>query len=162
MRIPANNLRGGFVRKNTDIHSYLESRIERIPESGCWIWMRALSQDGYGAARFFCKSMRAHRLAWHAFRGDPAGLQVLHHCDVPTCCNPAHLFLGTHDDNMGDKVAKRRQSFGENHGMTKLTEEQVVAIRADARTLQTIAAQYGVTFGLISHIKLRRLWKHIP
>lgn len=79
--------------------------------TACWPWTRGRHKAGYG-----CVSGRwyAHRLAYEIARGPiPTGLHVLHRCDNPPCCNPAHLFLGTAADNSADKVAKGRQSRGE-------------------------------------------------
>jgi DNA-binding NarL/FixJ family response regulator len=58
----------------------------------------------------------------------PDGLQVLHRCDVRACVNPDHLFLGTHDDNMADKVAKGRQVRGEHHGLVRFSDARVCEI----------------------------------
>lgn len=81
--------------------------------SGCWIWMAAKGTNGYGR---FHRGTRnhwepAHRVSWILTCGSiPKGMFVLHHCDVPLCVNPAHLFLGTHRDNMADAVTKGRMS----------------------------------------------------
>jgi hypothetical protein len=72
----------------------------------CIEWKGRTDKDGYGTIG----SRRAHRVAWEQTFGPiPDGLQVLHKCDNPPCCNPDHLFLGTRTDNMNDKVRKGRQ-----------------------------------------------------
>ena len=81
---------------------------------GCWLYMGFRKWDGYGwLARAIdgraTKYMTAHRYAWILTKGMPAeGLHICHRCDNPPCCNPAHLFIGTHDDNMADKRDKGR------------------------------------------------------
>ena len=75
----------------------------------CWIWTGTFSSKGY--AKF--DSKEAHRLAYERFVGPiPAGLLACHECDNPKCVNPAHLWLGTHADNMADMKAKGRQRNG--------------------------------------------------
>lgn len=143
---------------------YIERRTERITETGCWIWTGSITgSKGYGYAFWRWQRFPAHRLAWTAFRGPiPDNTLVLHHCDIPTCCNPAHLFLGTHHDNMRDMTRKRRQAVGERHGSAKLTPEQVLAIRNDRRKIRTIAAEYGIGKSMVDYIRRRVAWKHLP
>ena len=78
--------------------------------TGCRIWTGGTLKDGgYGRVRFAGKDARAHRVAWILANGPiPTGLVVCHACDNPPCVNVEHLFLGTHDDNMADMVAKGR------------------------------------------------------
>lgn len=76
-----------------------------------------------------------HRVMYAAEVGQiPLGLLVLHKCDNPKCCNPEHLFLGTHKDNTQDCIAKGRFVItphkGEKNGNSKLTDDQVLKIRA--------------------------------
>jgi len=97
---------------------YVESRVERIPESGCWIWMAAVQSKGYGSCHIKgAKESLAHRISWTVYRGFiPSGMCVLHRCDVPSCVNPDHLFLGTKHDNSQDMVGKGR------HGNQKVAQ----------------------------------------
>lgn len=103
------------------------------PELGhCWEWTASLSEWGYGNFRMKGKTLKSNRLAWQFTYGDiPDGLQALHKCDNPKCCNPEHLFLGTNKDNVDDKVNKGRARGlpGESNPSHKLTFEQVKYIR---------------------------------
>ena len=84
----------------------LESGLVLDPETGCLLWRQG-ERRVYGAI-----SISAHRLAWEMANGCiPAGMQVLHRCDEPRCCNPEHLFLGTQSENMADM---RRKGRGRN------------------------------------------------
>jgi hypothetical protein len=107
----------------------------------------------------------AHRMSWELHRGAiPAGLCVLHHCDVRACVNPAHLFLGTHLDNSDDKVAKGRQARGDTSGKRKLTERKVSRIKARLLSGEgpaVLAREAGVTSSTISAIATGRTWRHV-
>lgn len=115
------------VDKNGPIHQYR-------PELGrCWLWTHCHDEAGYGRiqeAGKGSKLLRSNCASYELHNGPiPAGLQILHNCDNPPCVNPAHLFLGTHQDNMDDKRKRGRQAKGEKNGWAKLTEEQVTEIR---------------------------------
>ena len=94
-----------------NMREYIEQRVERIPFFGCWVWTNAVDSLGYGSFRRKWKGItqRAHRAAYEAFIGNiPADLWVCHTCDIRSCCNPAHLFLGTRQDNINDAMVKGR------------------------------------------------------
>src|SRR3990167_3103684 len=84
-----------------------------IPESGCWIWMGAITKTGYGIIvnRFTNRKPKwTHRLSYETFCNPiPKGLHVLHRCDIPSCINPKHLFIGTPLDNQRDCIRKGRR-----------------------------------------------------
>ena len=85
-----------------------ESKIEKMP-NGCWIWTGTKDLKGYGAIRFNGKMHKSHRVAYEIYVGEiPKGMLCCHHCDVPSCCNPDHLFIGTNSDNMRDMYKKGR------------------------------------------------------
>jgi hypothetical protein len=134
----------------------------------CWEWKAGRFPEGYGQFYFDDTSKYAHRVAWKFIYGDiPPGIKVLHHCDNPPCCNPIHLFLGTHTDNMRDKLNKHRENMpkGEKHGMAKLTEKDVKKIRELYQTgnylQREIADIFNVSQALVSAIFFRRVWKHL-
>ena len=134
------------------------------PNSGCRLWIRHASKEGYGILKWDGRAQKAHRLAWMCSHGPvPPGMLVCHKCDVPSCVNPAHLFLGKDADNSADKIAKGRQAHvrGTQQPRAKLTEGDVTAIREDHRILREIAADYGVSVGLIFFVKKRVAWPHV-
>jgi hypothetical protein len=138
--------------------------VEKTEE--CWFWTASVNTYGYGQIRNAeGRYTTAHRISWMLANGPiPAGLCVLHRCDNTRCVRPDHLFLGTQQDNIADKVAKGRQARGSSHGMSKLTEAKVLEIRAAKRAGQTyeaLAPQFGVSIWTIVDVCCRNNWAHI-
>ncbi len=136
----------------------------RHAESGCWEWIGTRKDDGYGLMRYPRKYVGAHRISYQEFVGPiPDGLHVLHRCDNPRCINPKHLFIGTNADNVADKLAKGRQPrhHGELNPKARLTEQDVIDIRASQEMGIALAAKYGVTPTQISYIRHRKSWGHV-
>lgn len=144
----------------------LAAHTKRNEQTGCLEWQAYRDRKGYGrAAASEYGEVLTHRIAYIVAYGSiPAGLHVLHHCDNPPCCNPAHLYAGTNDDNMADRIARNRNrgAVGERNCKAKLTAEQIAAIRRDSRSQSTIARDYGVHQTMVSAIKRRVSWSHIP
>jgi len=79
---------------------------------GCWIWKGSSFLNGYG--QFYCdkKNKKAHRIAWEIVNGPiPEGMLICHKCDVRSCVNPAHLYVGTQKENIKDCIERRRQRY---------------------------------------------------
>lgn len=145
----------------------LWSRVDKM-ESGCWIWAGPVDSRGYGHLAFEGKNWRAHRLAYTLTlgpipKGDGHhGTVVMHACDNKLCCNPAHLSLGSHADNMHDMKRKgRRKNINacDRNGRAKLTYDQVVAIRSDRRGKRAIARDYGISPAQAQRVRLGQQWK---
>lgn len=86
---------------------------------GCWLFRGARTPFGYGIIKHNGHITNAHHAAWIAAHGEvPTGISVLHRCDNPACCNPAHMFLGTQKDNMDDMNAKGRNGRRGKKGIT--------------------------------------------
>jgi hypothetical protein len=134
-------------------------------EFACLEWKGTL-EGGYGRLIWNRSLQLAHRISFMlAFGHYPAELKVLHHCDNPSCVNPNHLFLGTLLDNARDRKDKGRNGLlkGERNGRAKLTRAQVDEIRQRYNigdvSYSMLAAEYGVSSGLISHIIAKRQWR---
>ena len=143
----------------------MQSRI--LPSSdGCHIWTGGgLSHNGYG--RFALNTKRhmpqervpVHRIAYVINKGNiPEGYQVCHKCDNKLCVNPEHLFLGTPQENIKDKVNKGRQAKGEKIHSSKLTEKDVIFIRKSNLDKWVLAAKFNVTERTIRDVKAERTW----
>lgn len=153
------------MRTNTTetLKNLIEYRSIPVPESGCWLWDGATGRRDYGAVKFRGKQCPAHRASYEVFRGPiPAGMYVCHHCDVPCCVNPTHLFLGTHRENMEDRNRKGRQTHGAAHYKTRLNAAAVTDIRTKRMRVMEYARLYGVHSSSIWYIQTGRSWKHVP
>lgn len=134
-------------------------KVECIPFSGCWVWMGFDMRDGYGGLNVNGTPKLAHRISWKLHRGEiPSGMCVLHRCDVACCVNPDHLFLGTQQENIADKVAKNRQAKGERHGMSKLSDADVKSIGVLKNFVGMKAKDIAPLFGVTPE----RIWQLSP
>lgn len=126
----------------------------------CWPWLGPVNFRGYGRL----SSEQAHRIAFALANQRAPVLDVLHRCDNPPCCNPAHLFEGDAKANMADAALKGRVPEGTGHWNVKLTPEVVLAMR-EARAAQVpyrqIAAQFGVSFITAYDACVGRTWRHL-
>lgn len=141
-----------------------------VNERGCWIWQGFLFDRGYGGFKAENdKQVRAHKWAYQHFVGPvPDGWYVCHRCDTPACVNPDHLFLGTPKMNTADMWKKGRQApraHGEANTAAKLTETDVIAIRALYATGRMSQRRIGDLFGIeqtsVGLIVRRERWKHV-
>lgn len=154
--------------------SFFERHQAKIMFGGsdeCWLWTAGKFSRGYGAVRWGQKTWASHRVAYEAAngRGSASGFVVRHKCDTPACVNPGHLEIGTQADNIRDKMERGRHKTpkGSSNGLSKLTENDVVAIRAEYvrgsanHNQLALAKKYGVASSLISRIISRHYWVHV-
>jgi HNH endonuclease len=153
------------VYTRVDLAERFWKKVAKGAPDDCWRWT-ACTSKGYGQIRVGDLQVKAHRLSFELHSGPiPSGLSVLHRCDVPTCVNPAHLFLGTNADNMSDMRAKGRSACGPTNGNAKLTDASVIEIRAQYAAGIVMQRELGRAFGvdqsLISLIVRRVRWTHL-
>ena len=98
------------------------SKTRKSPD--CWLWTGSPTSTGYGTLRIGGRAgydRAAHRLsALIHFGAFDVNLCVLHHCDVPLCVNPTHLYLGTPADNATDRDGRLR---GRHWGRPQVVDE---------------------------------------
>lgn len=162
-----------LLKKNNIKHGENSSyafwnKIKVLGNNDCWEWRAFKDKDGYGQYSSWKDGdeQRVHRIMWILkFGSIPKGALVCHKCDNPSCCNPNHLFLGTHRNNVEDKVSKNRQAKGMSHGRSKLTEEDIVKIRSRYigkwGQITKLAKEYKVGYATMYSIIHNETWKHI-
>lgn len=140
------------------------NRVDKT--ESCWIWKGRTDRQGYGWFRWDYRDQKSHRLSYQWAKGSiPQGQFVCHSCDNPSCVNPDHLWIGSLQDNHRDMMNKGRHGYGVMKGSknasAKLTEAQVLEIRATPGPNWRIAEKYGVSKCTIDEIKTRTTWRHI-
>jgi len=141
--------------------------IDKNGPGGCWLWCRSFDTWGYGQVWVDQVKYSTHRFIWEMYNGPiPKGFCVCHSCDNPPCCNPDHLFLGTHDDNMRDMKEKGRSNggapAGEGNGRAKITWEEVKTIRKmlnRGTPARVLSRKFGISIPQIYKIKNNNSWK---
>jgi len=169
---------GIYPRKRKPIEERFWALVDKRGPDECWPWKGAIHDDKYPYGIFCVEAglvARSNRFAYELVNGLlPDGLFALHKCDNPSCCNPAHLFAGTHQINMDDMVAKGRYNHdrnfprGSSHGMAKLNEKIVSDIKEALRLTGcksgmdlSLSIKHGVSKASISYIRLGKTWRHV-
>jgi len=125
----------------------LWEKVDIRGKNDCWLWTGYTKSHGYGWVKHNGSGYLAHRVAWSSRSGRMPdfshGEIICHACDTPLCCNPNHLWVGTHADNTRDMMNK-----GRNKKLWALTDEQVKEVRRRKRLgfkTGTIAREFGVS-----------------
>lgn len=138
---------------------YIRSRMT-IVDNGCWIWNGHLDRDGYGQANSRLGTLsKAHRLAFHIFKGSITCDVVRHTCDNPPCCNPDHLIQGSFRDNLNDAVERGRIDLKakSDHANTytripQATVDKVLELAKKGELRRIIAQQFGISRQTVDNI----------
>lgn len=133
----------------------LWSRVATKDVDDCWEWIGGRISTGYGIS----DGKLVHRTVYEQHFGPiPAGHYVCHRCDNPPCVNPRHLFAGSAHDNHLDMVAKGRSTRGERNARSRLTLDQVRAIRQSDEHPAKLGQRYGVHRTTVLDIRAGRRW----
>lgn len=159
-------------RERLDAVARFWAKVDIKTKTECWQWKGCLTK-GYGTYNSGNgKNLRANRAAWFFTFGEiPKGLHVLHKCDNSKCCNPNHLFLGTHADNVADMISKKRNAFGDTAGQSKLNSSQASEIKklkpayphktGNGSLVESLARKFNVKRSAIYYIWRCETWKHV-
>lgn len=134
---------------------WIISKCSVDPKTGCWIWTMQKFWDGYGRVKSATRAERVHRVVWTLVHGQiPDSIKILHKCDNPPCCNPDHLFDGTHSDNARDASSKGRLLWN-------ALLPHVLEIRSSQEDPKLLASKFRVTPTAIRAIRNRQSYKWI-
>jgi HNH endonuclease len=137
---------------------------------GCHWWIGyCRCKGGERRASLRVKNQRkqwyASRFFWEAEYGPiPDGLLVCHHCDNPECVRLDHLYLGTHQDNVNDRVNRGRQLRGEDvptAEMTNAKAREIMEMLANGYVGWDIVRRFDVSISTVQHIKKGRAWQQV-
>ena len=154
------------INKRKPVFQRIIDNVKIDQVTKCWNWTGKLTSC-YGHINVNAKMEYVHRVMYKIFYGKiPEDKPfVLHDCDNPKCCNPLHLYAGTQKDNIQDMIKRNRCNDrfyrGEKNGNAKLTEKQVLEIRASQESQVTMAKRFNVSRGTINRIKHQKSWQHI-
>jgi hypothetical protein len=168
--------RGGSRATNTG--AVLWSKVAKGGPDECWPWRGYRNELGYGRVEVGGKMYYAHRvifdlnrpgvIAWSAPSDRYANGFLRHSCDNPSCCNPAHLIVGTHSENMRDKAVRGRAVWWDDATGTpraKLSADDVRMIRnrkALGLTYRKLQELLGVSKCTVTGVISGRHYKDIP
>jgi Autographiviridae endonuclease len=131
------------------------AKVQKGEPTECWPWLGYKKPSGHGLTTMNSLSIHASRKAWILVNGPIRGdLCVNHTCDNAACCNPAHMYLGSRQDNMIDLWGKRpageRGALGRPHVLDEAQLEQLWQMRKLGATMQECADAFGVHFRTVA------------
>lgn len=136
-------------------------------EAACWPWQGGSHKNGHGQIRIAGRVYYVHRVVYSVAVGFTDELKlVCHKCNNPPCCNPAHLYEGTHKDNARDTLMvgslRKGSRRGARNPAARLSETDVAEVRgwlAEGVSKAEIARRKGVSRTAIYWIEKGRNWK---
>lgn len=145
---------------DSELISIFWNRVDRKSPEECWPWLSYISDTGYGQICRYGIRLKAHRVAYELTYGEILDSRLcLHKCDNRKCCNPAHLYIGTHKDNMRDRQLRYKGPYlgGKDR---KFTDEDILAMqklsKSGKRQIE-IANLFGLSRGHVSDLLRKRI-----
>lgn len=159
--------------KRKTLDERIDQYAQHVLPSGCLIWTGYTDKDGYAIAHFVDrkvkKNLKVHRLVYEQVNGKiPHGMLVCHRCDIRSCVNPDHLFVGTYADNVSDMWDKKRwkpgaqDNAGERNPNSKLSSvdvEKIIQMKADGAKTKQLSETFGVSKTQIQKIFSGKAWR---
>lgn len=144
--------------------------VDKKSDDECWEWLGSKRPNGYGQISRPTRKesgVSAHRYSWELANKStiPENMVVMHSCDNPSCVNPNHLSIGTHQENALDMIRKGRNRVvapkGEWNGKSILTEEMVKEIRSSTLSHAALGRKLGVSPNCVRGVRIGRTWSHV-
>jgi len=128
--------------------------VKKGTNDECWEWTGFKDKDGYGKLRTGKTNTAAHRISYRLHYGKiDSGMLVLHKCNNTSCVNPDHLYQGTQVDNMAGRKLAGNQPQNETHPNTKISNADVLKIRALNKTYKELSMIFGISESQVGNIK---------
>ncbi len=149
---------------------FTHKKIELKEQVGCYICTsRVPTNKGYHLVKLkdekgIRRSYLLHRESFKIFNPNVKLYEkdfILHSCDNPACCNPAHLRKGTQQENMKDAQIRNRNAWGDRSGNTFLTNADVIKIYESNETFKYLSNKYSVKERVIFNIKKKKTWERL-
>lgn len=152
--------KAGASGKPANTPEVLWSKVDKRGEDECWEWLGYKNENGYGRVQIKDWSYYAHRVIYDLVypniieRKAPKETSekgfLLHTCDNPSCCNPKHLWIGTHKDNMEDKARKGRSpDFSGGKGprckLTMIQAKEARELKKNGMSTRELALKFGIS-----------------
>jgi len=160
-----------FAHVDDSVKSRFWEKVDVRGDDECWHWNGLRNHGGYGQFKVSGRGVGAHRLSlmMEIGRQMKSSEFACHHCDNPSCVNPAHLYVGNHATNTND-MRERNRFFkwkglrsGSDNPRSKLTDSDVIRIRSLDGVIgrKRIAREFGVSKTTVIFIMQRKVWSHV-
>ncbi len=136
----------------------------KVNKNGCHICTsHCVDTEGYVICMRNKKRRPIYRHIYRLYKGAPRkGMVIRHTCDNRRCINPEHLILGTHQDNVKDRVKRGRSANGIRNGRAKMVPKEVLKVYRDKKSSRKeLAEKYGVDKQVIRKIQLGITWRAV-